>query len=142
MLRRYRGLGMLFAIVIGSLVGALVAWWLGVTIGAHQFAAVENTVAAGARVDAPLGLHLTELTKHDLWATGIPAVQALAAAFAYTMLAGFSVYPSLRGPDPEPALLREPAGLASESDEAGPHDFRPGDPSPSSDRDGPEAPTR
>ena len=105
-LRRYRGVAMLVALVVGSLVGAWLAWYVGIRIGLAQFEAVRDTVAVGTRVDAPLVLRLTELDRHHLWppkATGVVAAQALTAAIVYTMLAGFSIHPNLR-PVEDPTL--------------------------------------
>jgi hypothetical protein len=102
LLRRYRGVAMLVGLVLGSLAGAWLAWWLGVRLGAAQFDAVRTTAAIGERVNAPLELRLTHLDRSQLWppkVTGVATAQAFAAAITYTMLAGFSAYPSLRGPD-------------------------------------------
>jgi MFS family permease len=111
LLRRYRGVAMLIALVLGSLAGAWLAWWLGVRLGAAQFDAVRATAAIGERVNAPLGLRLTDLDRNELWppkVTGVATAQAFAAAITYTMLAGFSAHPSLRGPDPILSLTPYP----------------------------------
>jgi hypothetical protein len=113
-LRRFRGVAMMIGLVLGSLVGAWLAWWIGVRIGRDQFEAVRDTVALGTRVDAPLRLRLTNLTWDDLWPpklTGVIAAQALAAAVTYTVLAGFSAHPGLRPPT-KPEVSSDPAGPA------------------------------
>ncbi len=105
LLRRHRGVAVMVGLAIGSLVGASLAWWVGYKIGFAQFEQVRDSAAVGARVDAPLGLRITDLDKDSWWPpkpTGVAAVQALAATFVYTMLAGFSSYASLRGPDQPP----------------------------------------
>src|SRR4029079_2816962 len=105
LLRRYRGVTMLLGLDVGSLVGGSLALWLGHKIGFDQFSAARSHAAIGDRVDAPLGLRITDLDA-DRWGipklTGVSAVQALVAAFVYTCLAGFSSYSTLRGPDPQP----------------------------------------
>jgi len=106
-LRRHRGVLMMIALVLGSLVGAWLAWWMGVRIGTNQFEALKGSVAVGEHLRGPLSLRLTDLDRHALWPpkpTGVIAAQALAAAVTYTLLAGFSVHPSLRGPTPPPPL--------------------------------------
>ena len=105
LLRRYRGSAVLVGLTLGSLAGAALAWWVGIKIGMAQFDQVRETVAAGARVNAPLGLRITELNKDHPWTSvpnGVAAIQALAAAAVYTLFSGFSGYPDLRG-DPVPA---------------------------------------
>jgi len=105
LLRRYRGIGMLVAITIGSLVASALALWLGHKIGFGAFATARDAAAVGDRIDAPLGLRITNLEPDRWWIprpTGVAAVQALITAFVYTCLAGFSSYGNLRGPDPVP----------------------------------------
>jgi hypothetical protein len=113
-LRRYRGVLMMIALVLGSLVGAWLAWWLGTRIGTTQFDAAKATAAVGEHIRGPLSLRLTDLDRHALWPprpTGVIAAQALAAAITYTLLAGFSAHPNLRGPTPSPELPAEEAGV-------------------------------
>ena len=101
LLRRYRGVAVLIGLVVGSLAGAWLAWWLGVRLGMAQFEAVRDTAPIGARVEAPLALRLTDLDRHAYWPpklTGVVAAQALVAVATYTILAGFSIHPGLRPP--------------------------------------------
>ena len=117
LLRRYRGVAVLIGMVVGSLAGAWLAWWLGVRLGMAQFEAVRDTAPVGARVDAPLALRLTDLDRHQYWPpvlTGVVAVQALLAAATYTTLAGFSIHPGLRPlrrprPEAQVELSSDPA---------------------------------
>jgi hypothetical protein len=96
LLRRYRGAAMLLALSVGSLVGAALAFWVGHKIGVSQFNAVRNSAPIGAQLSAPVTLRVTELNfDKSWWPNGVVAAQALAAAFTYTALAGFSAYDDL-----------------------------------------------
>lgn len=103
-LRRHRGVAVLVAITVGSAGAAYLAWWVGTTIGEHEFEAVRN-VAIGAQVQAPLELRMTNLDADEWWrpfVTGVAAAQPLMAALTYTMCAAFSTLPDLRPPPPWP----------------------------------------
>ncbi len=103
-LRRYRGPAIMAGLAVGSLAGAMIAWWVGYKIGMAQFAAVRDTAAMGARVNAPLGLRITDLDPDRALLSvpnGVAAIQALVAVGVYTVLAGFSKFMDLRG-DPVP----------------------------------------
>jgi hypothetical protein len=109
-LRRYRGVMMLAALAVGSLVTAALALWMGHKIGAADFAAIRDAAAVGDRLEAPLTLRITNMDADQWWLpkpTGVAAVQALVAVFVYTCLAGFSSHADLRGrtpaPQPDPA---------------------------------------
>lgn len=105
-LRRHRGPVMLVALALGSLGAAWLAWWFGIHLGLAELNAARDAAPIGARLEAPLGLRITDLDRRAAWQpllTGVVAVQALVAVFCYTSLAGFSRFPSLRGPDPVPA---------------------------------------
>ncbi|HEY7222384.1 MAG TPA: hypothetical protein VH561_02040 [Micromonosporaceae bacterium] len=98
-LRRYRGVAMLVGLVLGSLIGAWLAWWLGVRIDQTHFEALARTVPVGSHLDAPLSLRITGLDRTHLWPpklTGVVLAQPLSAAIAYTTLAGFSSDSGLR----------------------------------------------
>jgi hypothetical protein len=105
LLRRYRGVAILFALTIGSLACAWLAWWLGHKIGLDQFHHAAAGLQVGDRINGPLGLRITNLKPQHGWQpliSGVAAGQALVAALVYTCLAGFSVYEDLRGyPEPE-----------------------------------------
>jgi hypothetical protein len=112
LLRRHRGVAMLVGLVVGSLIGAWVAWYLGVRL---EYAAFEEAAAVtqlGDRLDGPLRLASTDVDRLDLWPpklTGVVLIQALAAAITYNVLAGFSSDPQLR-----------PGGLADAEVDASP----------------------
>lgn len=110
-LRRRRGVVVLVALVLGSLVGAWLGWWLGIRLELSDFDALAASVPVGTRLDAPLSLRITDLDRAQWWppkATGVVVAQALAAAVAYTTLAGFASDPDLSVDPPEPAELPEP----------------------------------
>jgi hypothetical protein len=114
LLRRYRGIAVMIGLVVGSLAGAWLAWWLAVRMGVSDFEAVQATAPIGAHVKAPLTLRLTDLNRQVLWPpkiTGVVAVQALMAAATYTTLAGFSSQANLRRPR-KPAPVELSSGWA------------------------------
>lgn len=105
LLRKYRGVGVLVGLTLGSLAGAFLAWYVGYKIGHAQFVAANNAAAVGDRLEAPLELAMTNLDQKNPWKvfpTGVAAAQALFAAFTYTFLAGFSAHPDLRDDQPRP----------------------------------------
>jgi hypothetical protein len=117
LLRRHRGVMVLLALVLGSLAGAMVAYWLGHRIGMDQFQSASAAAANGDRINGPLGLRITDLNTRQWWkplTTGVAAAQAAAAAVLYTCLAGFSRYDDLRG-------------AATELDDASEYDLPPVD---------------
>ena len=96
LLRRYRGGAMLIAITVGSLAGSVLAYWVGHKIGVAQFNAVRFSAPLGAHLSAPVTLRATDLNfDQSFLPSGVVAGQALAAAFVYTTLAGFSAYEDL-----------------------------------------------
>lgn len=112
LLRRHRGVPVLLALTVGSLLCAWVAWWLGHRIGIMQFNRASAHAPIGARLQAPIELGMTNMDPHRSWFPGFTGVivgQAFAAAVVYSALAGFSAYENLRGPGRR-APLPEPAG--------------------------------
>lgn len=117
-LRHRRGVAVLVALVLGSLVGAWFGWWLGIRLEMGQFEALAAAAPVGAQLDAPLSLRITDLDRDQLWppkATGVIVAQALAAAVAYTILAGFATDPQLRANPPRP----DEPGPVGRGDDAG-----------------------
>jgi hypothetical protein len=118
-LRRYRGAAMLAALSLGSLAGSVLAFWVGHKIGVAQFNAVRGSAPMGAQVGAPVTLGVTDEKFSWRWPhwlpSGVVAGQALAAAFVYTSLAGFSSFDDLgrhrrrgRSQESEPAHAQPP----------------------------------
>ncbi|MCX4471026.1 DUF2567 domain-containing protein [Micromonospora sp. NBC_01655] len=142
LLRRHRGPAGLLAGVLGGLAAAPVAWQVGRRIGLSTY---DRLLA-----DAPPGQAFTKPA--DLRAGGVHwfldvlpvpygnlLLPAFAAAVAYTLLAGWSRWPSLR-PEPPPELawvLAAPPG----GPPAGPPPATPGPPGVSSGPAGSPAPT-
>lgn len=131
-LRRHRGVSVLVGLALGSLAAATLAAIVGYRLAETDFDRIRDAVAVGTQVAAPLGLRSTGLDLRDLWPfqlTGVVAIQALAAVFAYTFLAGFSPHADLRGPEPGEAIGDGRAGALASSDQADPED-RPTWPAP------------
>ncbi|MFJ6196381.1 DUF2567 domain-containing protein [Micromonospora sp. NPDC092111] len=118
LLRRRRGPVGLVAVTVGGLGAALVAWQVGRRIGLDAYQRLLATAPAGTPFGKPA----------DLRAGGIERVfgvlpvpygnvllPAFAAAVTYTLLAGWSRWPSLR-PEPEPLDDPYRAGAAGGPD--------------------------
>ncbi|MFY1637543.1 DUF2567 domain-containing protein [Solwaraspora sp. WMMB335] len=111
LLPRLRGPVGLFAVGLGGLGAAAVAWVLGRQIGLADYRRTFDAAELGAQLQRPPDL---QAGAFDLWLGVVPAwtgavlAPAFGAVLAYTMLAGWSRYPSLR-PEPEP-VEPEPAG--------------------------------
>lgn len=104
LLRRHRGPFVLLGLAVGTVGAALVAWWVG-TLGQSDF----ERLAASAPVGTPLSQPAELRAGGFEWLWGvIPTLQgdvllpAFGAVVMYTLLAGWSRYPSLV-PEPEPA---------------------------------------
>jgi hypothetical protein len=103
-LRRYRGPGMVAALVVGSAGGSVLAAWLGNKIGYADYLHLAQTAPVGTHIFRPVKVRLADV---GLWFGAIPRVrgivllQALVAAGLYTAFAGFSYNASLQ-PGPEP----------------------------------------
>ncbi|WP_442933501.1 DUF2567 domain-containing protein [Micromonospora sp. CPCC 206060] len=104
LVRRVRGPVGLLVAVLGSAGAALVAWRLGRQIGLAGYQRLLDAAEVGQALDKPADLRAGGFE----WVLGvIPTVQgdvlipAFGAAVAYTLLAGWSQWPSLH-PEPEP----------------------------------------
>ena len=105
LLRHRRGTVVMVSLVLGSLAGAWLGWWLGIRLEMEAFEALAASTPIGGRLDAPLSLGVTDLDREHLWPpkiTGVIVAQALGAAVAYTTLAGFATDPELRANPPRP----------------------------------------
>jgi len=101
LLPRFRGVGMLIALTLGSVLGAWAAWWLGYRLARADFTAAAAHAVINTHLKAPLKVGISNMDPHRMWLpgfTGVMVGQALAAALIYTALAGFSAYENLRPP--------------------------------------------
>jgi hypothetical protein len=99
LLRRYRGVGTLVALTLGSVLGGWVAWYIGYKIGLAEFKSAVATATENTHLNGPLKLGMTNMDPQKWWRpelTGVVMGQALSAALVYTALAGFSAYDDLR----------------------------------------------
>jgi hypothetical protein len=98
-LRRWRGPVVLIALAVGSLMGACLAWQLGRRIGLADYMELRSTAQVGWQFYRPPSMNsggFIRIFGLPLFPRGALAAQALAAAFTYTMLAGWSKFPGLR----------------------------------------------
>lgn len=104
LLRRRRGPVGLVATTVGALGTALVAWQLGRRIGLDGYQRLLASAPAGTPFDKPADLRAGGIER-VLGVLPLPygnlLLPAFAAAVTYTLLAGWSRWPSLR-PEPEP----------------------------------------
>lgn len=118
LLRHRRGVAVLAMLVLGSLVGGWLGWWVAARLERASFEEHYAATPIGGGLEAPLSLNLTDLNRADPWpfhlserisvrVSGVVAAQALAVAFTYTVLAGFAVDPDLRPNPPEPLMEDE-----------------------------------
>jgi hypothetical protein len=104
LLPRLRGPLGLLAVTFGGLGAAAVAWALGRQIGLAGYRRALESAEFGAQLSRPPDL---QAGAFDVWFGVLPALTgafcapAFGAALVYTMLAGWSRYPSLR-PEPDP----------------------------------------
>nr|WP_233512390.1 DUF2567 domain-containing protein [Micromonospora deserti] len=129
LLRRLRGPVGLLAAVLGAFGAALVAWQVGRRVGLSAYQRLLASAPDGRAFEKPADLRAGGIE----WALGVLPVPhgnlllpAFGAAVTYTLLAGWSRWPSLR-PEPEPG----PAGLswasaATPAPPAGPEPPAPG----------------
>ncbi|QKW17397.1 DUF2567 domain-containing protein [Verrucosispora sp. NA02020] len=113
-LRRYRGPVGLVVVVAGGLAAALVAWQVGRRIGLSGYERLLDSAPDGTRLAKPADLRAGGI-EMVLGVLPVPHGNLLLAAFgaavAYTLLAGWSRWPSLRPePEPDPAWFVPPTG--------------------------------
>ena len=106
LLRRRRGPVGLVAGVLGGLGAAVVAWQLGRRIGLSAYHRLLETAQDGTAFTKPADLRAGGLEWHVV-PYGDLLLPAFGAAVAYTLLAGWSRWPSLR-PEPEPDVPPAP----------------------------------
>nr|WP_309244379.1 DUF2567 domain-containing protein [Micromonospora parastrephiae] len=106
-LRRRRGPVGLLAAVLGALAAAPVAWQVGRRVGLATFDRLLDTAPAGQAFTKPADLRAGGVD----WLLGVLPVPhgnlllpAFGAAVTYTLLAGWSRWPSLR-PEPDPTAV-------------------------------------
>lgn len=87
LLRRYRGPVLLAAVVLGSLVGAVVAWQVGRHAGLAHYHQLLHSTQVGRQFDKPVALR----------GKSVLLAQAFMAALTYLVLAVWSSRPDLRG---------------------------------------------
>ncbi|QLQ37007.1 DUF2567 domain-containing protein [Micromonospora robiginosa] len=103
LLRRRRGPAGLLAVTLGGLGAAVVAWQVGRRIGLATFQRLLDTAPPGTDFTKPADLRAGGVD----WFGPLPLphgnllLAAFGAAVTYTLLAGWSRWPSLR-PEPEP----------------------------------------
>ncbi|MET8279151.1 DUF2567 domain-containing protein [Micromonospora sp. NPDC005174] len=105
LLRRRRGPVGLLSAVLGALAAAPVAWQVGRRVGLATFERLLETAPAGQAFTKPADLRAggVDWLLHVLPVPhGNLLLPAFGAAATYTLLAGWSRWPSLR-PEPEPA---------------------------------------
>ncbi|WP_422755348.1 DUF2567 domain-containing protein [Micromonospora sp. WMMD708] len=124
LLRRRRGPVNLVALTVGALGSALVAWQVGRRVGLDGYQRLLDTAPAGTPFDKPADLRAGGIDRL-FGVLPVPYGNLLLAAFAaavtYTLLAGWSRWPSLR-PEPEPGGpgWPHPPGAVGPPDGVGP----------------------
>ncbi|MET7470569.1 DUF2567 domain-containing protein [Micromonospora sp. NPDC005686] len=116
LLRRRRGPAGLLTVTLGGLGAAVVAWQVGRRIGLSTFQRLVETAPPGTAFTKPVDLRAGGVD----WYGPLPLphgnllLAAFGAAVTYTLLAGWSRWPSLR-PEPEPdaAWPPPPPGFSS-----------------------------
>ncbi|GGK25943.1 hypothetical protein GCM10010124_18090 [Pilimelia terevasa] len=111
LLRRYRGVGQLGALVLGAVAAGVVAWWVGRQIGLADYRALLDS-AAGTRLAKPADLRATQVYRLGgvlPLVRGDVLAPALCAATAYTLLAGWSRFTTLRRHEEDALAWARPA---------------------------------
>ncbi|MDR7278144.1 DUF2567 domain-containing protein [Catenuloplanes atrovinosus] len=114
-LGRYRGAIALAAVTLGTIGAALLASWAGGKVGLGEYERLKTTAAIGEHFTKPAELRAGDV---HLFLGFLPGIRGdllaapLAAAATYTLLAGWSRWPSLR-PEPEPSPAFPTPGVAA-----------------------------
>lgn len=127
--RRHRGPVLMIGMVAGCLLASVVAWQVGRHIGLAAFRDLLEHAPADRVFRRPARLA----------ALGVLGFQGFTAAFTYTLLAGWSRYPTLRQTDPDKTDDPDWNGTVDESPQGEPR--RPADhPGPSAKGEPPGTP--
>jgi hypothetical protein len=105
LLRRYRGVPVALGLAVGGVIGGAITAWFGHSIGNAHFKELVNHAPVGTNFSAPVSLRVKQMGwwHHFLpYARGDVLALAITAVVIYLLLAAFSAFPSLRGPDPTP----------------------------------------
>ncbi|HWG99295.1 MAG TPA: DUF2567 domain-containing protein [Pilimelia sp.] len=143
---RHRGPVGLAAVTVATFAAGVLGWRLGRWWGLAEYAAFVRGAPVGATIDKPVDLLAVDAGVAFgvlPWVGGVVLLPAVGAAAAYTLMAGWSAYPSLR-PEPPPSADLDPADPAFAAGQAGtpggaaggPHDpAAVGGPPPDGDAD-------
>jgi hypothetical protein len=105
LLRRFRGAPMALGLAVGGVIGGAITAWFGHSIGSAHFRQLAAHAAPGTNFTAPVTLRIKQMGWwHGFlpYARGDVLALAITAVVIYLLLAAFSAFPSLRGPDPTP----------------------------------------
>jgi hypothetical protein len=108
--RRARGPAGLLAVALGTVAAGLIAWQVGRHLGLAEYQRLLDAAAAGQTLGKPGDLRGAEARWWPPRLHGDVLVPAFAAAGVYTLLAGWSRYPSLRRPETPTPSPAGPAG--------------------------------
>jgi hypothetical protein len=97
--RRSRGPLGVVAVALGAAAGGVIAWQVGRQIGLDEYRRLLEQATAGQTLGKPGDLRGAELRWWPPMLRGDVLVPAFAAVGIYTLLAGWSRYPSLRRPE-------------------------------------------
>jgi hypothetical protein len=142
-LRRFRGPGIMAALALGSVVGAVLAAWFGHRVGLPAYRRTVAEAQVGSHFFRHPNLRLTDV---GLWfgfiprVRGIVLIQALVATALYTACAGFNSSPTLQPYDEQPQIGPEfEPGISSGSPEWPAPTAAPAPPAPAEAGPSPDA---
>ncbi|WP_051367669.1 DUF2567 domain-containing protein [Hamadaea tsunoensis] len=99
--RRLRGPLGILVLLVGTTIGAVIAWRVGRVIGLDAYTSGLHSAAEGTHLSKPNDLRVAEATWWLPWLSGVLWVPAFGATLAMTVMAAWSRWPSLR-PVPAP----------------------------------------